>query len=47
LNQADLRGTNLAGANLDGTKLAGAVYDRYTRWPVGFDAQRRGAIRVK
>jgi uncharacterized protein YjbI with pentapeptide repeats len=38
---ADLRGSRLAGANLHGAR-----YDIRTQWPVGFDPQAHGAIRV-
>jgi hypothetical protein len=51
---ADLTGVNLKGANLGGANLedaeltradlGGASYNRYTRWPLGFDPQQHGAV---
>jgi hypothetical protein len=43
LGGADLRGADLRGAQIEGTSFAGAVYDRATRWPVGFYPEQRGA----
>jgi hypothetical protein len=48
LRGADLRWALLAGADLreadlEGAKLNGAVYDRFTRWPPGFNPRKRGA----
>ena len=44
---ADLRGADLTGAELSGTRFWGAIHDRTTRWPEGFDARRRGLIRPR
>ena len=46
LREADLTGADLGEADLAGADLRGARYDRYTRWPAGFDAEARGARRV-
>jgi pentapeptide repeat protein len=51
LRDADLQLALLAGADLrftqlGGARLNGAVYDRLTRWPKGFDARRNGAMRA-
>jgi Pentapeptide repeats (8 copies) len=40
----NLKGTRLEGANLEGIQLEGAVYDETTRFPLGFDPMRAGAI---
>ena len=40
LQEADLRGANLQGAiflDISFTGLTGAIYDRDTLWPEGFD----------
>jgi len=52
LESADLRGAqlqraDLRGASLAGTRLEGALYDRRTLWPDGFDAARAGATLVE
>ena len=36
--ECDLRGADLTDAD-----LAGATYDRFTRWPAGFEPQAHGA----
>ena len=36
LQEADLRGADLRHASLFGANLRGVLYDRATRWPVGF-----------
>lgn len=41
-----LQGTDLSTANLDGVTLIGALYDRYTTFPDGFDPVAAGAIKV-
>jgi uncharacterized protein YjbI with pentapeptide repeats len=46
LQEADLRGTVLIGVDLSNVILTGAIYDRHTRWPLGFDPQRHGAVRI-
>jgi hypothetical protein len=49
LSSTNLRGANLTGARLEGgddfsgADLTGAVYDRHTRWPLGFDPRKHGA----
>lgn len=53
LRDADLRGVNfrgadlwevdLRGAKLDGADFHGAVYDRFARWPAGFEPRTNGA----
>ena len=43
---ADLRGANLTGAILADAQLEGALYNDETRWPVGFDPDDHGVIRV-
>ena len=52
-NAADLRGADFrgcafwecdfTGADLIGADLTGATFDRFTRWPAGFDAGAQGA----
>jgi hypothetical protein len=44
LTAADLSGADFTGADLDGTKLTAAISDAGTRWPVGFEAARHGAV---
>ncbi|MGE0607610.1 MAG: pentapeptide repeat-containing protein [Pirellulales bacterium] len=50
LREADLRGANLlemkdyAGAT---AKFKGAKYDKATRWPLGFDVEKSGAVLKK
>jgi hypothetical protein len=41
LHGADLRGADLTGATLDGAELTLVRADSRTRWPDGFDADRR------
>lgn len=48
---ADLRGTDVTGkdlsdADLTGAQLEGLKFDRFTRWPAGFDPLRLGAVLV-
>jgi hypothetical protein len=40
----NLKGTRLEGANLEGIQLEGAVYDEATKFPLGFDPLKAGAI---
>jgi hypothetical protein len=40
----NLKGTRLEGANLEGIQLEGAAYDKTTKFPLGFDPIRAGAI---
>jgi Pentapeptide repeats (8 copies) len=44
LSEADLGGADLTRAYLKGTILRGALCDRLTRWPPGFDPRAAGAI---
>ncbi len=49
LDGASLDGASLVGARLDraslvGARLVGALYDRWTRWPDGFDPAASGAV---
>jgi Pentapeptide repeats (8 copies) len=44
LRNSNLKGTRLEGANLEGVQLEGAAYDETTRFPLGFDPLRAGAI---
>jgi hypothetical protein len=44
LRNTNLKGTRLEGANLEGIQLEGAVYDETTKFPLGFDPLRAGAI---
>jgi Pentapeptide repeats (8 copies) len=44
LRNTNLKGTRLEGANLEGIQLEGAVYDGATKFPLGFDPIRAGAI---
>jgi hypothetical protein len=46
LRGADLRGANLSDTDPRSTALVGAKYDDGTRWPDGFDPQKKGAVRV-
>lgn len=46
LRGANLRGADLSNANLEGADLAGAKYDKFTKWPNGFDPDTTGAIFV-
>jgi uncharacterized protein YjbI with pentapeptide repeats len=42
LKGANLKGANLSGARLDDVELTGAVSDRETQWPAGFDWRGAG-----
>lgn len=50
---ADLRGVNLECAKLQGaaldhtTRLRGAITNKYTQWPEGYDPDRAGVIQAK
>lgn len=44
---AIVREVTFSGANLSGSDFRGATYDKYTRWPAGFDPQRAGAKLVR
>jgi hypothetical protein len=44
LAAADLAGADLTATELTGAHLEGATYDARTKWPVGFDPHRHGAI---
>jgi hypothetical protein len=44
LRNTNLKGTRLEGANLEGIQLEGAVYDEATKFPIGFDPIKVGAI---
>lgn len=46
LRLAILSAANLTDAKLGGTNLEGAMYDKHTTWPAGFDASAAGAILV-
>jgi uncharacterized protein YjbI with pentapeptide repeats len=41
---ANLSGADLTGADLDCAVLQGALYDKTTQWPEGFDPLSAGAI---
>jgi len=48
---ACFKGTDLSGANVDVKRIgeadfSGAIYDERTIWPIGFDPQSHGAIKV-
>jgi uncharacterized protein YjbI with pentapeptide repeats len=47
LCRADLRGADLRNGYLFGVDVKEARYDSRTRWPSGFDPQRRGAVRME
>lgn len=52
LNGAQLQGATLiraqlGGATLDGVQLQGAQDSHYTGWPIGFDREAAGVIRVR
>lgn len=40
----NLKGTRLEGANLEGIQLEGSVYNETTKFPLGFDPIRAGAL---
>jgi hypothetical protein len=44
LRNTNLKGTRLEGANLEDIQLEGAAYDETTRFPLGFDPIRVGAL---
>jgi predicted transcriptional regulator len=46
LSEADVTGRDLSDADLTGVNLTGTKYDVRTRWPVGFDPERLGAVLV-
>jgi len=43
---ANLRKTDLSWAHLDEADVSGAVYDKDTQWPAGFDPLGAGAVSV-
>ncbi|OJT27667.1 hypothetical protein BO221_03260 [Archangium sp. Cb G35] len=43
LLQTRLHGANLRDAHIEETKFFGALYDKSTRWPVGFNPEAAGA----
>ncbi len=45
-SEANLAQCDLSDANLKGVILSGVTYDRFTRWPEGFDPVDKGAIMV-
>jgi hypothetical protein len=47
LREAMVTGTDLSGANLTNAQVTGAIYNRRTRWPQGFDPRRHGAVRYE
>jgi hypothetical protein len=47
IRAARLRGCNFSEARLTGADLRGAIFDRFTRWPAGFDPQAHGARLVR
>jgi len=47
LGRAYLGRANLGGANLEGANLEGARYNKYTVFPLGFDAKGKGAWLVE
>jgi uncharacterized protein YjbI with pentapeptide repeats len=52
LENAHLAGANLMAAKLDGaslkdTDVTGAIFDRETVWPAGFDPRGRGAVFIE
>ncbi|MGH9240725.1 MAG: pentapeptide repeat-containing protein [Vicinamibacterales bacterium] len=47
LSGANLRAAKLEQASLEGADVTGAIFDRNTVWPAGFDARRRGAVFIE
>lgn len=47
LYKADLRGANLIKADLLNANLIGSKYNRFTKWPEGFDPSAHGAVLVE
>jgi uncharacterized protein YjbI with pentapeptide repeats len=47
LQSANLRDTDLSGANLDNALLKGTVYDDRTTWPAGFPESKALAAGAK
>lgn len=47
LSGANLRAAKLENASLEGADVTGAVFDRDTVWPTGFDARGRGAVVIE
>lgn len=45
LSWSDLCGTDMSGARLEGVRLDHTVYDRETRWPVGFRPEEQPGLR--
>jgi len=45
LSKTDLRGANLNEATLENVNLEGAVYDKYTLFPPGFNPESHGAVK--
>jgi hypothetical protein len=41
--RCDLTGADLSDADLTRVDILGATYDRFTRWPAGFDPEAHGA----
>ena len=46
LQKADLRGADLRRAEMSGADVKGALYNESTRWPIGFDAEDKGAFKI-
>ncbi|MDX1933210.1 MAG: metalloregulator ArsR/SmtB family transcription factor [Capsulimonadales bacterium] len=47
LTDADVTGRDLSDADLTGCRLTGVRYDRFTRWPSGFDPSLAGTVFVR
>ena len=47
LSEANLRMALLYGANLRGARLLYAIYNKYTRFPEGFDPDAEGMVLVE
>jgi hypothetical protein len=45
LSGANLRGANLSISCLTGAYIRKAIYNSATKWPVGFDPEKAGAIK--